>query len=478
MLWLVSTIVEQFTRDELPPFIGYPVLRANGRWILHAPNGQLPFAGRIRYWGPTRELAFTPRRSSRNFSGLHRRREWRCLKRSDLFPEYDCGCDKVTPQMRVLLIGNYANDRQESMQRFAEMMHRGLTAAGHEVRLVRPPVIFGRLCVGNTGLAKWIGYIDRFLIYPILLRSEVSWADVIHICDQANAVYVRHLRRRAHILTCHDMLAVRAALGEIAERPTSWTGLVYQRWILGNLRRTQLVACVSDQTRQELLRVAQLPKDRVTVIPNALNYDYQPMHKQEAATIAVKELGLDPQAPFFIHVGGNEWYKNRVGVLHLFSSLSRRPRFQHYRLVMVGKPLNAEMRSLVTDLGLSRHVHELISVSNEHLRALYSLAQALLFPSLQEGFGWPIVEAQACGCLVITTQLPPMTDVSGGAAIFIDPAETECAADQIEASWERHSQLVRGGLANASKFRLGEMINQYATNYHLARAETLALESR
>lgn len=93
--------------------------------------------------------------------------------------------------MKILLIGNYENLRQQSMQRFAEMLRAGLTAAGHEVRLVRPPVWLGRLRRGETGLGKWIGYIDRFLLYPPLLRRQIRWADVVHICDQANAVYVQ-----------------------------------------------------------------------------------------------------------------------------------------------------------------------------------------------------------------------------------------------------------------------------------------------
>lgn len=372
--------------------------------------------------------------------------------------------------MKVLLIGNYANARQESMQRFAEMMRRGLVATGFDVQLLRPPVVLGRMCRGEEGLAKWFGYIDRFILFPALLRWRVRWADIVHICDHANAVYIPHLCRKRHILTCHDLLAIRAARGEISESPTRWSGKIFQRWILRNMRRAQVVACVSEHTRAEVLRIVGLPYDRVIVVSNALNYPYRRMARDEAL-VRLKHLGVDPKAPYLLHVGGNDWYKNKLGMIRIFNSLVCRPRFRNFHLVTVGKPWNLATRSLVTDLSLSAQVHELINVSNEELRALYSSAQALLFPSLEEGFGWPVVEAQACGCLVITTQRSPMTEVSGGAAIFVDPAEIESAAFQIESAWERRSQLVNDGLANAKHYDLQMMIDGYAAAYLLARGQ-------
>ena len=200
--------------------------------------------------------------------------------------------------MKVLLIGNYINKRQQSMQRFAEMMRQGLTDAGHEVRLVRPPVLLGRLRRGETGLAKWIGYIDRFLLYPPVLCRQLRWADVVHICDHANAVYIPHLRGKPHVLTCHDMLAIRAALGEIPQSPVDWTGRTYQRWILRNLRRAQAVACVSRRTCEEVRRLTDLTEDQLTVVSNALNlFGVSPFWQPVATgTILIVAVALDSAA--------------------------------------------------------------------------------------------------------------------------------------------------------------------------------------
>lgn len=366
--------------------------------------------------------------------------------------------------MKILLLGNYENLRQQSMQRFAEMLRAGLTAAGHEVRLVRPPVWLGRLRRGETGLGKWIGYIDRFLLYPPLLRRQIRWADVVHICDQANAVYVPQLRGRPHLVTCHDMLAIRAALGEIPESPTGWTGRLYQRWILRGLRQARAVACVSGQSAEELQRVASLPEARVTVVHNALNYPYRPMATAEAQA-HLHALDLDPAQPFFVHVGGNQWYKNRPGVLRLFAELIKQPAFRAHRLVMAGKPWTEEMRALCTELKLDGRVDERVEVSNEQLRALYSRAEALLFPSLSEGFGWPIAEAQACGCPVVTTHRPPMTEVGGEAAIYIDPADPTGAAGVIASALSERERWRMAGLANAARFSTQAMLDAYVHWY-------------
>ena len=85
--------------------------------------------------------------------------------------------------MRVLLVGNYESDGQESMQRFAAFMVRGLTQAGHEARIVKPLALLGQIHRSGEGFGKWLGYLDKFGSFPFVLKSEIKWADVVHICD-------------------------------------------------------------------------------------------------------------------------------------------------------------------------------------------------------------------------------------------------------------------------------------------------------
>ena len=142
------------------------------------------------------------------------------------------------------------------MQRFAAFMAQGLRQAGHEARVVKPRASLGQLHISGEGFGKWLGYVDKFGLFPLVLKSEIKWADVVHICDHSNSFYTKYLRFVPHVVTCHDLLAVRSALGEIPQNPTRWTGRQLQRLILKGLTEAQHIACVSDATRSDLLRLA------------------------------------------------------------------------------------------------------------------------------------------------------------------------------------------------------------------------------
>jgi glycosyltransferase involved in cell wall biosynthesis len=365
--------------------------------------------------------------------------------------------------MKVLLLGNYVNDRQESMQRFAAFMAQGLIQAGHEVRLLRPPSIVGRLWPSGRRLGKWLGYVDKFGSFPVILRSAVERVDLVHICDHANSFYIKYLKSVPHLVTCHDLLAIRSALREIPENQTGWTGRQLQGLILKGLTAAQHIVCVSEATRRDLLRIADIPEGRVTCSYNSLTHPYSRMEKQEA-TSRVSRLCVNITRPFLLHVGGNQWYKNRLGVLRIFSALRQLMSGRSLKLVMVGKSWTAEMRRFVLEHDMSEVTVELTGVPNEDLRALYSTATMLLFPSLQEGFGWPIVEAQACGCPVATSRRSPMDEVAGDAAIYIEPENPESAAAILRAALESVAEMREPSLLNAARFRSG-MIDRYLTVY-------------
>lgn len=366
--------------------------------------------------------------------------------------------------MKILLIGNYIHTRQQSMQRYANLLHGLLTAAGHEVRLLKPVPWLGNLKPSEAGLGKWLGYVDRFMVFRWHLRRAARWADVVHVCDHGNAMYAGMLGDKPHVVTCHDLLAVQSAIGEIPGRATGFSGRFFQRWILSGLQRSQHVVCVSEQTRAELRRLSGLPADRCSVVLNALNYPYQPMAPHLARERLVR-LGATEPWPFFVHIGGNQWYKNRLGVVRLFAQLAALPQYQHHHLVLGGKPWPDDLRKLVQGSGLAARIHGWSDLDNEDLRALYSSAEALLFPSLQEGFGWPIAEAQACGCPVVTSGRAPMTEVGGNAAVYIDPDNMAGAAAVAASALTARQAVVTAGLKNAERFAGATMAAGFVSAY-------------
>jgi glycosyltransferase involved in cell wall biosynthesis len=235
--------------------------------------------------------------------------------------------------------------------------------------------------------------------------------------------------------------------------------------------KARVIICVSDETRRQAKRLTGLKDDRFAVVPNALNYPYRPMPGPEASA-HLGSLGLDSRRPYFLHVGGNQWYKNRNGVVRLFAELVRHSAFRDHCLVMAGKPWTKELRQAVQLTGLGNRIIERVDLHGEQLRALYSRAEVLLFPSLSEGFGWPIVEAQACGCPVATTNRPPMTEVGGDAALYIEPDNPVDAAQRIAAMFTNRERWQEAGIKNAGRFSSRAMIAGYTRCYQAVSEAT------
>jgi glycosyltransferase involved in cell wall biosynthesis len=167
---------------------------------------------------------------------------------------------------------------------------------------------------------------------------------------------------------------------------------------------------------------------------------------------------------FVINVGGGQWYKNRRGLIDLYAEL-RQQLTPAPRLLLVGKPLSSELVDRVRHLDLTDDVVHVSNVTEAQLQALYSLAEALIFPSLYEGFGWPVAEAQACGCPVFTSNRPPMTEVGGNAAVYVDPESPVQAARQIAEAWSRRNELIARGLERSSEWNASRMIDRYLETY-------------
>lgn len=350
------------------------------------------------------------------------------------------------------------------------MLHRALKDFGFSVSIVQPQAaILSRLPGIPASLAKWIGYIDKFVLFPRTLRkleSQFPEGAIYHVVDHGNAPYLEWLRTKPHIVTCHDVLAIRSALREIPENQTSWSGRIFQKWILRNLKSCSMVACVSHQTEREVRRLTGLRPEQTIVIPHALNYDFRPIRSEEAASILApvwKETGIAAPPRYFFHVGGTQWYKNREGVIDIFARL--RKTNPAASLVIAGKPNTLEITQRIISTGCQEHIHYVGEVTSEELNALYSQAEALLFPSLAEGFGWPIIEAQAAGCPVFTTGHPPMTDIGGKGARYFDPKDVDEAARMVEIALLDRDEIVRQGFENSARYTLDAMTAAYVRLY-------------
>lgn len=380
--------------------------------------------------------------------------------------------------MKIVLIGNYLQDRQESMERFALMLDAGFREAGVKCQIWRPKVLLGTWFENTTfGLGKWFGYIDKWVLFPLILlwrlrNKEFNSSQIrFHVCDHSNSPYLKYLPANRTGITCHDVIAIRGGMGFAdAHNPASGLGKVLQKWILSYLRKANLLASVSNLTLrqlQELVNNQESVSRDWRVIHNAFNADFKPVTLREAHSL-IKKAGLDPSVPFILHVGSKLPRKNRKLLLDMVASLGD---CWHGNVCYSGKGVDEALMSHAKSLGLTDRIVSVVKPDHATLEALYSSCEAFVFPSFSEGFGWPVIEAQACGAPVIASNIEPMPEISGGAALHADPTKPEEFAN---AFLSLNSSVVRGeivqrGFKNCRRFTPEKIMDEYLALHSLER---------
>ena len=385
--------------------------------------------------------------------------------------------------MRILLLRHYPPIEGPSMRAYADQIAAGLRGRGYWVQELTAPVLLGRLLSPSHAAAKWLGYFDQFLIFPPWLWLEAKLLPRGTLCvlaDQALGPWLPWLDGRANVVHCHDLLALEAALGLQPFHRLSRSGSWYQHWILQGFRRGRCFLSVSAATQAALQ--SYLPQRLLlsAVLYNPLSPRFAVLPREQAAAAVGQALPLLEGQPFLLQIG-SVWYKNRLGVLSIWEQLHQLGFSQH--LVVVGFP-DASMQAWLDRRPQFRSwLHSVENVSDELVVALYNQAAALVFPSHNEGFGLPILEALACGCPVITTDRPPMTEVGGEAVTTIPPAPpppepleawARKSALQVQqmltcsaAELERMRQL---GFAQAKRFQQEPWLDQLESHYQQALA--------
>jgi glycosyltransferase involved in cell wall biosynthesis len=358
--------------------------------------------------------------------------------------------------MRILLVANYKPDRQRSMARYAELLDAELRKRGYAVEIIHPASLASRLVNRENPFFRWLAYLDKFGFFPPVLWLRARRMDLVHVCDHANSSYLRWTGKTPNLITAHDALAIRSALGHFPQNPTRWSGVRFQRWILRGLASARNMVCVSQKTRRDFESL--LPGNtKMTVIPNPLSSNFIPAPPEDVAAVRAS-CGLAAEDEYLLHVGKGVWYKNRPGVFRIVIELRKFPRFSQTKLVLAGESTPGELQEIPGVVQCSLP-------SDQILRALYSGALALLFPSLEEGFGWPVLEAQACGCPVTTSARSPMKEVAGGAAILIDPEDALAAAAEIDSRINELDSMKRAGLENVRNYSVGNAMDRYCEVY-------------
>jgi glycosyltransferase involved in cell wall biosynthesis len=247
-------------------------------------------------------------------------------------------------------------------------------------------------------------------------------------------------------------------------------GVVLQKWILKHLRMSSRIACVSKLTLSHLCEVAgeSTPKPGWKVVHNAFNAPFARVETGAANRILARN-GISIPQPFLLHVGSDLPRKNRRMLVQMIGQ-GKVPWPGH--ICFAGDPIEPALSGEARTLGVQDRLHSIVKPEHQTLCALYSLAEALVFPSFSEGFGWPVIEAQACGTPVIASNREPLPEVSGGAALHADPEspqEFAAALQKLNEAGARKS-LIEQGLKNAERFGVAKMIEGYLTLHDLDAA--------
>lgn len=226
-------------------------------------------------------------------------------------------------------------------------------------------------------------------------------------------------------------------------------------WRMNFNKLKQSTACIaiSAATRDDLVRTFGIPAERIRVIHPGIdhtlfNLDNAADRNRQRQLFAT--LGINGR--FLLYVGDSEPRKNLKRVLQALAGISA-----DVKLLLAGKraPTDTRLRSWIQELNLEGRVLTPGFVADDDLPLLYGSATAFVFPTLYEGFGFPLLEAMACGCPVITSNLSSMPEVAGGAGLLVDPLsvdEIRQAIQQLIVDSDLKKSLIAAGLRRAADF--------------------------
>ncbi|MGF1590526.1 MAG: glycosyltransferase family 4 protein [Pleurocapsa sp.] len=241
-----------------------------------------------------------------------------------------------------------------------------------------------------------------------------------------------------YIVMCHDVIPLR-----FPRRTSPLTN--YFRYVVPQvLQQAEHIICNSQATAEDLVNYYDIVAQRIT--PVLLGYD--------AANFYPREQFADLKQPYFLYLGRQDPYKNLSGTIKAFAAMTNRD----YNLAIAGSTdprFTPKLQQQAQELGVESRIKWLNYLTYPELPVVISNAVALVFPTFWEGFGLPVLEAMACGTPVITSNLASLPEITGDAAVLIDPHHTAAITSamlDIAQDKQMRSQLSKLSLQQAQKF--------------------------
>lgn len=381
----------------------------------------------------------------------------------------------------VLLVPDLPLERWAAMDKYAHRLHDWLESSdlGFQVRLAAHIGALTRDSVGRRGSAGeqrgdrrkafvswWSQPVDpsrvilpspfhgpqqwaaRYYFYPWRVKREAKRVDLVHVLDHSYAHMIETAGRRPVVVTVHDLMPV-----VVLRSPTDgWREGVRNRFLrqaLKALRQADAYIVGTEWLKHEL--ATWLGNDKnISVVPFGVDRAFFG-ESSGARERSRRDWRIPEDAFVVLHVGSTV---NRKNVPLVIQTVARLRQQTDAYLLQVGGRFSAEQDQLIDRLDLRRVVRSVASADETALRRAYRAADVLLFPSLYEGFGFPVLEAFASGLPVVTSGAGGLKEVAGGAAVVVegrDPGDYVHALERLDDADERE-ELVQKGWERARQF--------------------------
>ena len=316
--------------------------------------------------------------------------------------------------MKLAVVCDLREENWPSMELSADELIRHAGALRDlSVTRIQPAALYPPLAARRTrlGLSRQVSNaalaFERYLHYPTRLLARRHDFDCYHVVDHSYAHLLFALPAERSGVYCHDIDAFRAALPGPGRRP-GWRSTL-AKLLLAGLRRASVVFYSTAAVRADIEQHQLVVPERLIQAPFGVAPEF-------VAAAPEGEVELPLPARYVLHVGTLIPRKNPAFLLELFTALAQT--MPDLELVQVGGDFTAAQRTLLEARGLLPRVSQLRDLSRAQLAQIYRRSALVLLPSLAEGFGFPAIEALACGAVVLASDLPSLRQVGGNAVVF------------------------------------------------------------
>jgi glycosyltransferase involved in cell wall biosynthesis len=324
--------------------------------------------------------------------------------------------------MRLAIVRDFHEELWPSMDLCADQLlaHLPDSIATEEIapsfRRVISRFPFARRTAHNTDRL-----LNRHILLPRTVRQRTRHADFVHVVDHSYAHIVTVCPHGRAGVYCHDLDAFRSLLDPHNE-PRPWWFRSLARRALDGLKRASIVFHSTVAVGRQLIDQGLIRSNRLIYAPYGVASEYSP--EQRPVDVPIPFDG-----PFLLHVGSNIPRKRLDVLLEVFAAT--RAQNPDLRLVQVGGPWPVDCVEQIARLGIDQAVSQVRGLTRDQLAELYRRAEVVLVPSEAEGFGLPVIEAMACGAVVIASDIPTLREAGGVAALYRPVADVPAWVEAV-----------------------------------------------